>query len=44
MGLVHGFGQKVKIFHRLLFSKIGQENVFDNTQEKKKAFLNCKNK
>ena len=36
--------KKWKIFHLFLFTKIGQENVFDDTQERKKVFLSYKNK
>ena len=36
--------KKWKIFHLFLFTKIGQENVFDYTQERKKVFLSYKNK
>ena len=31
--------QKLKIFHVFLFGKIGQENVFDDVLNRKKAFL-----
>ena len=31
--------KKLKIFYLLLFGKTGQENVFDDTVERKKAVL-----
>ena len=36
--------KKMKIFHLFRFSKIGQENEFDDIQERKKASLHYKNK
>ena len=36
--------KKMKIFHLFHFSKIGQENVFDDTLERKQAYLYYKNK
>ena len=39
------FGSKnSNIFHRLRFSKINQENVFDDILERKQTFLDYKNK
>ena len=39
-----GFVKKFKIFHFFLYGKIGQENVFDDILEIKKAFLDNKNR
>ena len=36
--LVHGFGQKFEFFPSLFLRKIGQENAFDDIQERKKVF------
>ena len=36
--------QKLKIFHVFLFGKIGQENVFHDVLNRKKAFLRYKKK
>ena len=41
-GLVHGFGQNLKIFHVFFFGKISKHNVFDDILERKKAFLDYK--
>ena len=44
-GLTHGFGPKIAIFPTSFFlGKIGQENVFYDILERKKAFLGYKNK
>ena len=40
--LVYGFGKNFEIFHLLILGKIGQENVFDDMLESKKAFLDSK--
>ena len=36
-GLTHGFGPKVAIFQTFFFGNIGQENVFYDILERKKA-------
>ena len=36
--------QNLKIFHVFILHKIGKENVFDDILERKKAFLDYKNK
>ena len=36
------FVKNLKFFHLFLFGKIRQENLFDNTLETKKAFLDSK--
>ena len=36
--------KKLKIFYLLLFGKTGQENVFDDIVERRKAFLDYQNK
>ena len=36
--------KKLKTFHHFLLGTIGQENVFHDFLERKKAFLNYKNK
>ena len=36
-GIVHDFGQKVKVFHLLCLSKIDREKVFANVLDKKKS-------
>ena len=41
-GVVHNFGQKLKIFHGFIFRKIDKENVFDEILHRKKAFLDIK--
>ena len=41
-GLVHGFRQTYEIFPFFIFGKIRQENLFDDTLERKKAFLDSK--
>ena len=43
-GLTHGFGSKMTIFPTFFFlGNIGQENVFYNILERKKAFVGYKN-
>ena len=43
--LTHGFGPKLAVFPTFFFlGNIGQENVFYDIQERKSAFLGCKNK
>ena len=43
--LTHGFGRKIAIFSNFFFlGYIGQENVFYDILERKKAFLGYKNK
>ena len=42
-GLAHRFGPKLAIF-QLFLSNVGQENVFYDILELKKAFLRYKNK
>ena len=41
-GLTHGFGSKMAIFSTFFLGNIGQENVFYDSLEKKKAFLGYK--
>ena len=41
-GLVQVFGQKIENFSSFFFNKIGQENVFDDIQERKNHFLQRK--
>ena len=36
--------KKLKIFYLLLFGKTGQENVFDDIVERRKAFRDYQNK
>ena len=36
MGLVHGFGQKLALFHPFIVGNIGQQNVFYNSLQGKK--------
>ena len=43
-GLTHGFGAKMAILPNFFFGNIGQENVFYDILERKKAFLAYKNK
>ena len=44
-GLVdHGFGQKLKLFHLYISSKIGLEKASCDILERKKPFLDYKNK
>ena len=43
-GLTHGFGPKIAIFPTFFFRQSGQENVFYDFLERKKAFLDYKNK
>ena len=38
-GLTHGFGAKMAILPTFFFGNIGQENVFYDILERKKAFL-----
>ena len=42
-GLVHGFGQKVEVFHLLCLSKIDREKVFADVLDQKEAFKDYKN-
>ena len=42
--LTHGFGLKMAIFATFFLGNIGQENVFYDILEGKKAFLGYKNK
>ena len=44
MGLTHGFGPKMAIFQIFFLGNIGQENVFYDILERKKAFLGYKKK
>ena len=41
-GLLHGFGQKLAIFHHFSLGKIGQEHVIREILEWKNAFLTMK--
>ena len=43
-GLTHGLAPKTAIFPGFVLGIIGQENVFCNILERKKAFLEYKNK
>ena len=38
-GLVHGFGQKLTIFRLFISGNIGQEKVFNDSLERKNAFV-----
>ena len=42
--LTHGFGPKMAIFPPFFLGNIGQENVFYDILERKKAFLGYKDK
>ena len=42
--LTHGFGPKMANFLPIFLGNIGQENVFTIFQNKKNAFVDCKNK
>ena len=43
-GLTYGFGPKMAIFPSFFLGNIGQENMFYDIPERKKAFLGYKNK
>ena len=43
-GLTHCFGPKIAIFPTFLLGNIGQENVFYDILERKKAYLGYKKK
>jgi len=43
MALIHGFCQKMEIFHLLFFSKMDKEKVFSKVLERKETFLDYKN-
>ena len=44
-GITHGFGPKMASFPNFFFlGNIGQENVFNDIQEQKNAFIGYKNK
>ena len=43
-GLTHGFGPKMAILATFFVGNIGQENVFYDILDRKKAFLGYKNK
>ena len=43
-GLVHGFGQKFKLFFLSILDKTGEKNTFHDILERKNVYLDNKNK